>query len=209
MGVGEVTDAIAAIRAGQAVLLPADGVYGLCASAYREGPVRRLYEIKGRDDGPAVRDDRRQRRHADRMRARASRPLGGDRSHAACRGRSPSCCRIRPTATAGSRARAPTRSASGSPTCRPTRSGCSMRSGRWLRRARTNRASRRPASLAEVPARIRARCGAEIDAGALGGLPSTVIDFSGPEPVVLRVGGGDPEEATALVAEALAGSGVA
>ena len=54
--------AIEAIRAGEPVLLPADGVYGLCASAYREAPVRRLYELKGRDDGPAVGDDRRERR---------------------------------------------------------------------------------------------------------------------------------------------------
>ena len=46
----EVAAAVAAIRAGQPVLLPADGVYGLCASAFREAPVRRLYELKGRDD---------------------------------------------------------------------------------------------------------------------------------------------------------------
>ena len=38
---GEVAAAVAAIRAGRSVLLPADGVYGLCASAFREAPVRR------------------------------------------------------------------------------------------------------------------------------------------------------------------------
>ena len=51
MAAGDVAQAIAAIRAGEAVLLPADGVYGLCASAYREGPVRRLYALKGRGAG--------------------------------------------------------------------------------------------------------------------------------------------------------------
>ena len=51
MAAGDVARAIEAIRAGEAVLLPADGVYGLCASAYREGPVHRLYEVKGRDAG--------------------------------------------------------------------------------------------------------------------------------------------------------------
>ena len=51
MAAGDVASAIEAIRAGEAVLLPADGVYGLCASAYREAPVRRLYEVKGRDAG--------------------------------------------------------------------------------------------------------------------------------------------------------------
>jgi tRNA threonylcarbamoyl adenosine modification protein (Sua5/YciO/YrdC/YwlC family) len=31
-----------------------------------------------------------------------------------------------------------------------------------------------------------------VDAGACGNEPTTVVDLSGPEPVVLRVGGGDP-----------------
>ena len=48
--------------AAQPVLLPPDGVYGLCASAFNEAPVRRLYELKGRDAGAAVGDDRRERR---------------------------------------------------------------------------------------------------------------------------------------------------
>ena len=60
-----------------------------------------------------------------------------------------------------------------------------------------------PASLDEVPARIREGCKAELDAGPLSGLASTVIDFTGPFPLVVRVGAGDPEEAIALAAEAL------
>ena len=40
-------DVIEALAAGLPVLLPADGVYGLC-SAPGEEPVRRLYELKGR-----------------------------------------------------------------------------------------------------------------------------------------------------------------
>ncbi|HEX7255391.1 MAG TPA: L-threonylcarbamoyladenylate synthase [Gaiellaceae bacterium] len=42
--------ATAAIRAGQPVILPTDTVYGLCADAYREAPVRRLYRLKGRGE---------------------------------------------------------------------------------------------------------------------------------------------------------------
>ena len=45
-----VEDAVAAIRAGKAVLLPFDTVYGLAADPYREEPARRLYELKGRDE---------------------------------------------------------------------------------------------------------------------------------------------------------------
>jgi L-threonylcarbamoyladenylate synthase len=44
-----VDEAIAAIRAGQPVILPTDTVYGICASPYRPEPVERLYRLKGRD----------------------------------------------------------------------------------------------------------------------------------------------------------------
>jgi L-threonylcarbamoyladenylate synthase len=45
-----------------------------------------------------------------------------------------------------------------------------------------------PASLDEVPARLRSACAAEVDAGRLPGTPSTVVDLSGDEPRVLREG---------------------
>jgi tRNA A37 threonylcarbamoyladenosine synthetase subunit TsaC/SUA5/YrdC len=45
-----------------------------------------------------------------------------------------------------------------------------------------------PATLAEVPEEIRAACAAVVDGGVLPGTPSTVIDFSGAEPRVLREG---------------------
>jgi L-threonylcarbamoyladenylate synthase len=45
-----------------------------------------------------------------------------------------------------------------------------------------------PATLAEVPRRIRDGCAAEVDLGPLPGLPSTVIDLSRGEPRILREG---------------------
>ena len=45
-----------------------------------------------------------------------------------------------------------------------------------------------PATLDEVPSRIRAGCAAEVDAGPLPGTPSTVVDLTGPEPRILREG---------------------
>ena len=45
-----------------------------------------------------------------------------------------------------------------------------------------------PATLADVPDRIRTGVAAELDVGPLPGTPSTVIDFSGAEPRVLRDG---------------------
>ncbi len=208
MGVGEVTDAIAAIRAGQAVLLPTDGVYGLCASAYREGPVRRLYEIKGRDDGQpsamiAASVD---------MLIECVPELRG-RSELIVRTLLPGPFTLvlpnparRYGWLTGTRADAIGVRVADLPT---DAQRVLDAVGAVAATSANEPGDPSPASLAEVPARIRDRCGAEIDAGALGGLPSTVIDFSVPEPLVLRVGGGDPEEATALVAEALAGSGVA
>ena len=41
-------EVIEALRADRPVLLPADGVYGLCALAESEQAVRNLYELKGR-----------------------------------------------------------------------------------------------------------------------------------------------------------------
>jgi L-threonylcarbamoyladenylate synthase len=40
--------AVAALRAGKPIILPTDTVYGICADAYREGPVARLARLKGR-----------------------------------------------------------------------------------------------------------------------------------------------------------------
>jgi L-threonylcarbamoyladenylate synthase len=41
--------AAAAIRAGKTAVLPTDTVYGLCCSPYRRDPVERMVRLKGRD----------------------------------------------------------------------------------------------------------------------------------------------------------------
>src|SRR5262249_54257117 len=50
---------------------------------------------------------------------------------------------------------------------------------------------RAAAGVEEVPDRIRAGCGAEVDAGRLSGVASTVVDLTGETPVVLRQGAGE------------------
>ena len=62
-----------------------------------------------------------------------------------------------------------------------------------------------PVSLDDVPARIRAGCGAELDVGRLPGIASTVLDFTGPEPQVLREGAAPWAEALARVRAASSG----
>jgi L-threonylcarbamoyladenylate synthase len=56
-----------------------------------------------------------------------------------------------------------------------------------------------PRSLEQIPAEIRAAAGALLDAGELPGTPSTVIDLTGPRPVVLREGAGNLEQLFALL----------
>ena len=62
-----------------------------------------------------------------------------------------------------------------------------------------------PVSLDDVPARIRAGCGAELDVGRLPGIASTVLDFTVPEPHVLREGAEPSAEALARVRAASSG----
>jgi L-threonylcarbamoyladenylate synthase len=45
-----------------------------------------------------------------------------------------------------------------------------------------------PRRFEDIPAEIRESCGAVVDGGELPGVPSTVVDLTGPEPVVVREG---------------------
>ncbi len=199
---------IDAIRAGELVLLPADGVYGLCATPYSEGPTQRLYALKARPGSqptallaasveklfecvPELRD-----KAGAIVRtllpgpytlvlpnpARRYRWLNGTRSD-----------------TIGVRvAKLP---------------AASQRVldavGAVVATSANDTGTPAPASLDEVPARIREACAAEIDAGRLPGQPSTVLDFTGAEPVALREGSAASAEAIARVQDARSGSRVA
>ena len=202
MAAGDVANAIEAIRAGEAVLLPADGVYGLCASAYREAPVRRLYEVKGRDAGqpsamiaasvamliecvPELRG-----RSEVIVRALLPGPFtlvlpNPARRYGWLTGERPDTIGVRVADL-------------------PTESQYVLDAvGAVAATSANDPGDPSPATLDDVSARIREGCKAEIDAGELSGLASTVLDFTGPFPEVIRVGAGDPEEAVALAAEAL------
>lgn len=54
-----------------------------------------------------------------------------------------------------------------------------------------------PRRLDQVPDEILGGVAFAVDGGELPGVPSTVIDLTGPAPSVLRVGAGDPDEALA------------
>lgn len=172
-----------ALRAGRPVLLPTDGVYGLCC-AVEEAAAVRLYELKGREQRqptaiiaasipallalvPEL--------DADLVLpgpftcvvpnpARRFRWLTGDR---------PDTLGVRVPAL-------------------PLATQAVLDAvGAVVATSANDPGEPAAASLDAVPARIRRGCGAEVDGGTLPGTPSTVVDLTGETPVVLRQGAGD------------------
>lgn len=61
---------------------------------------------------------------------------------------------------------------------------------------------RDPRRLEDVPEELRAGAGAVLDGGELPGTPSTVLDLTGPEPVVVREGAAPAAEALGRISSA-------
>ncbi len=193
---------IDALRAGQPVLLPTDTVYGLAAEATRPEHAQRVYELKGREeaqpsallaaDVEALLDCLPELRGALEVVLRALLPgpytlvvpnpaerfrwLTGGRADAIG-------VRVPELPEPASRVVAAV-------TCVVATSA-------------NEPGGPNPARLDEVPARIRAACGAELDVGPLPGTPSTVLDLTGGEPRVLREGTVPAAEALAVARAAL------
>jgi L-threonylcarbamoyladenylate synthase len=179
-----IEEVVAAIRAGEPVIVPTDTVYGLAADAFREEPVRRLYRLKGRaavqptalvagdvdvlvDALPELRADVVRRLLPGPFTLILPNParrfswLTGDR---------PQTIGVRVPALSGAAAEL---------------------FGRLRAIAATSAnkpGERDPRAVAEIPEELRAGCGAVLDVGELPGTPSTVLDLTGAEPVVLREG---------------------
>jgi L-threonylcarbamoyladenylate synthase len=187
---------IEALEAGRPVLLPADGVYGLCAAANSEEAVRRLYELKGRQAGqptaiiaasvevlletvPELRG-----RSETIVRALLPGPYtlvlpNPARRFSWLNGERPDAIGVRVAHV-------------------PTEAQRVLDAIGAVAATSANEPGEPPAaSLDAVPRRIREACGAELDAGDLSAGPSTVVDFTGQEPVVLRAGAGGVAEALA------------
>ena len=161
-------DAVAALRAGRAVILPTDTVYGLCALPEHEDV---LYEIKGRD------------------RSKPVALLAGDVDAlvAAVPGLDPSALeKYLPgpytlvVGSAGVRV----------PNLSPAAADVVRAVGVVAATSANLSGGPDPRRVEDIPEEIRAACGAVVDAGELPGVPSTVIDLRGAEPRVLRRGAG-------------------
>jgi L-threonylcarbamoyladenylate synthase len=165
-----VNEAVAALRAGRAVILPTDTVYGLCALPEHDDV---LYVLKGRDRSKPV----------------ALLAAEVDALAAMMPGLDPSLLeRYLPgpytlvLGDVGIRV----------PVLPPVAAEV-VRAVRVVAATSANLSGGAdPRRVEDVPEEIRAACGAIVDAGELPGVPSTVIDLTGDEPRVLRQGAGPP-----------------
>lgn len=160
--------AVAALRAGRAVILPTDTVYGLCALPGHEDV---LYELKGRDRSKPV----------------ALLAADVDALVAALPELDPSALeRYLPGAytlvfgDVGVRV----------PNLPPAAAEVVREVGVVAATSANASGGPDPRRVTDVPGEIRAACGAIVDAGELPGVPSTVIDLTTGEPRVLRRGAG-------------------
>ena len=183
-------DAVAALRQGLPVLLPTDTVYGL-ASAPGEEAARRLYELKGRSrEQPtailAATLEALLEAVPELPRDLLAKLLPGPYTLVLA-----NPARRFPWLTGGEPGRIGVRV----PVLPAPTGEIVGRRGVVLATSANDPGGPNPASLDDVPRRIRDGCGAEVDIGPLPGTPSTVLDLSGAEPRVLREGAVPASEA--------------
>jgi L-threonylcarbamoyladenylate synthase len=197
------SDAVRALRAGKPVILPTDTVYGLCASAYTSQPAERLYELKGRDAQqpsallaadldmllecvPELRG-----RAATIARALLPGPYtlvlpNPARRYRWVTGATPEAVGVRV------------------PELPPEAESVVAHIGCVVATSANLAGGPDPRRVDEIPEAILHGVGAVVDAGELPGLPSTVLDFTGTEPRVIREGAASAAAAFERVALALA-----
>ena len=160
--------AVAALRAGGAVILPTDTVYGLCALPAHEDV---LFDLKGRDRSKPV-----ALLAADIDSLLAAVP-GLDRSVLERYLPGPFTLVF---GDMGVRV----------PNLPPSAAAVVREVGVVAATSANLAGGPDPRRIEDVPEEIRAACGAIVDAGELPGVPSTVIDVTGEEPRILRQGAG-------------------
>jgi L-threonylcarbamoyladenylate synthase len=200
---GEVSAAVAALDEGLPVVLPTDTVYGLCANPNSEEPVRRAYELKGRDakqpsallasNLDVLVESLPELRGPIEIVLRALLPgpltlvvpnpghrfpwLAGERA-----------------GTIGVRV----------PELAAPANAVLSGFGPVMATSANRPGDPDPAQLADVPDEILEGCGAAVDGGRVPGVPSTVIDLTGAEPKVVREGVVSAQEALKRLAGVVA-----
>jgi L-threonylcarbamoyladenylate synthase len=191
--------ACAAINAGKPVVMPTDTVYGLVASPYRREPAERLFELKGRDRLQAIAvvaaDVEMLFELVPELRGRSGtivrELLPGPYTLIL-----PNPARRYPWLT-GAR---PDTIGVRVPSVRGYGSRLLARVGAVAATSANLHGGPDPRTIADIPQAILDGVAEVVDDGELPGTPSTVIDFTGPKPVVIRAGAGDVERALAAPA---------
>lgn len=195
-----IDEVVEAMRSGQPVILPTDTVYGLCADAYREAPVRRLYRLKGREemqptallaaDVDVLLDAVPELRGRAGTIARALLPgpytlilSNPARRFRWLTGQRPDTIGVRVPELGGDARSVLDRVGAVAATSANLAGGPD------------------PRRLEDVPAELRSGCAAVLDGGELPGTPSTVLDLTGDEPVVIREGAVPAAEALSRVSD--------
>jgi len=189
-------EAVSSIRLGKPVILPTDTVYGLVAAPFRDEPVRRLYELKGRDPSQPIAlmvpEVYMLFELVPELRGRA-----GEIAEALLPG--PYTLIF---ANPARRFRWLTGSRQDTIGVRvpelPEPSAQILRTvGAFAATSANAAGGAEPGRLEDVPEELRNQAAVVIDGGDLPGVPSTVIDFTGKEPRVLREGAVGATEITA------------
>jgi L-threonylcarbamoyladenylate synthase len=194
-----VDEAVAAIRAGEPVILPTDTVYGLCTDAYREAPVRRLARLKGRSESIPI-----ALLAADLDMILDAVPELRGRAAVMCRKLVPGpytlvvpnpARRFRWLTGPNNQAigiRVPDLPAEARAVLE--RVGCVAATSANLHDGPD------PARVEDIPGELLEAAGAVVDVGALPGTASTVVDLTGLEPQILREGAVAADDALATIA---------
>jgi len=200
--VSAVDAAVEAIRAGRLAVIPTDTVYGLVTSPYSAAPVRRLYRAKGRDElqptALVAADLDLLLECIPELRGRAgtiARTLlpgaftlvlpNPARRFSWLAGSNPEAIGVRVPKLAG------------------LGGEVLVEVGVVAATSANLPGAPDPRTLDEVPETIRVAAAALVDGGELEGTPSTVIDFTGSEPVVLREGAASAAAALRVVGSVL------
>ena len=182
--------ALSALWAGEAVVLPTDTVYGLCSLPTEEA-VGRLRALKGTPGEQPVSllcaDLESLLRHVPALRGRPELALLPGAYTLIL----PNPERALPWLT-GSR---PDTIGGRVPVLRGEALAAVVEVGGVAATSANVHGGADPRRLEDVPDGVRSGVAAVVDGGDLPGTPSTVIDFSGPEPRVLREGAAASEEA--------------
>ncbi len=193
---GAVENAVAALRAGESVVLPTDTVYGLCADADSEAACRRAFALKGRPEGqPAALVcgdvETLLERVPELPEAMVRALLPGAYTLVFAN----PACRYLWLSEETIGVRVPELPGPGADVLAQV--------GAVMATSANAHGGPDPRTLDDVPEAIRRGCGALVDGGELPGAPSTVLDLTGHEPRVLREGAVPTAEALAAARAAL------